>query len=177
MSERHAINTWLRLFLAVTPNLFLFLAMGFLPIDGQARGPAVFSILGNFHILALHLPIAFLLIVPLLELLDNTELAQIGTRRICMAGAISAWIAALLGLIYGHFNGFEGAELETHLYAGIGTSCWASISWYCLHKTRTVRLIVQFMAIVTMFYAAHSGGEMVHGDDFPLKPAKVSKQK
>jgi hypothetical protein len=33
------------------------------------------------------------------------------------------------------------------------------------------------MAIITMFFAAHSGGEMVHGDDFPLKPAKVSSQK
>jgi hypothetical protein len=177
MRERHAINNWLRLFLAVTPSLVLFAAMNFLPADGHSRGPAIFSILGNFHILALHLPIAFLLIVPLFELLDNTEAAQVGTRRLCMAGAVSAWIAALLGIIYGHFNGFEGAEIETHLYAGIGTSCWASISWYCLHKSRTVRLIVQFMAIITMFFAAHSGGEMVHGDNFPLKPAKVSTQK
>ncbi|MEI6283958.1 MAG: hypothetical protein WCP40_02525 [Opitutae bacterium] len=174
MSERHAINNWLRLFLAVTPNLVLFAAMSFLPADGDSRGPAIISILGNFHILALHLPIAFLLIVPLFELLDNSEAAQIGTRRLCMAGAVSAWIAALLGIIYGHFNGFEGTDVQTHLYAGIGTSCWASISWYCLHKSRPVRLIVQFMAIVTLFFAAHSGGEMVHGDNFPLKPAKVS---
>jgi hypothetical protein len=177
MRERHAINNWLRLFLAVTPSLVLFAAMNFLPADGHSRGPAIFSILGNFHILALHLPIAFLVVVPLFELLDNTDAAQVGTRRLCMAGAVSAWIAALLGIIYGHFNGFEGTEIETHLYAGIGTSCWASISWYCLHKSRTVRLIVQFMAIITMFFAAHSGGEMVHGDDFPLKPAKVSSQK
>jgi len=177
MSERHAIKTWLRLFLAVTPNLALFAAMNFLPADGHSRGPAIFSILGNFHILALHLPIAFLVIVPHFELLDNTEAAQVGTRRLCMAGAVSAWIAALLGIIYGYFNGFEGTEIETHLYAGIGTSCWASISWYCLHKSRTVRLIVQFITIITLFYAAHSGGEMVHGEDFPLKPAKVSTQK
>ena len=115
MSERHAINTWLRLFLAIAPNLFLFAAMNFLPADGQSRGPAVISVLGNFHILALHLPIAFLLIVPLFELIDNTEAAQIGTRRICMAGAVSAWVAALLGLIYGHFNGFGGTDVETHL--------------------------------------------------------------
>jgi len=174
MSERHAINTWLRLFLAIVPNLFLFVAMNFLPADGHSRGPAVFSILGNFHILALHLPIAFLIIVPLFELIDNTDAAQVGTRRICMAGAVSAWIAALLGLIYGHFNGFEGVDVQTHLYAGIGTSCWAYISWYCLHKSRWVRLIVQFMAIITMFYAAHSGGEMVHGEGFPIKPVKVS---
>jgi len=177
MSERQAINHWLRLFLAIAPNLVLFAAMNFLPADGQTRGPAIISIVGNFHILALHLPIAFLLIVPLFELLDNTEAAQIGTRRLCMAGAVSAWIAALLGIIYGHFNGFEGADIQTHLYAGIGTSCWASISWYCLHKSRTVRLIVQFMTIVTVFFAAHSGGEMVHGEGFPLKPVKVSTAK
>lgn len=173
MSERQAINFWFRLFLAVGPNLFLFGAMYFLPADGQTRGPDIISILGNFHILILHLPIAFLLIVPLLEFLDNTELAQIGTRRICMAGAISAWTAALLGLIYGHFNGFEGTNVQNHLYAGIGTSCWASISWYCLHKPRWIRLVVQFIAIITIFVAAHSGGEMVHGENFPMKPAKV----
>lgn len=151
--------------------------MNLLPADGQARGPALISILGNFHILALHLPIAFLLIVPLFELIDNSETAQIGTRRICMAATVSAWVAALLGIIYGHFNGFEGTEIETHLYAGIGTSCWASISWFCLHKSRFVRLAVQFMAIITMFYAAHSGGEMVHGEGFPIKPVKVFTQK
>lgn len=177
MSERNAINNKLRLFLAVVPNLLLFAALNFLPADGQSRGPAIFSILGNFHILVLHLPIALLLIVPLFELLDNTESAQIGTRRLCMAGAVSAWIAALLGIIYGHFNGFEGAEIETHLYAGIGTSCWASVSWYCLHRSRMVRLVVQFVTIITLFFAAHSGGEMVHGEDFPLKPAKVSTNK
>jgi type 1 glutamine amidotransferase len=177
MKERHAINTWLRLFLAVIPNLVLFAAMNFLPADGKPHGPAVFSILGNFHILVLHLPIAFLLIVPLLELLDNTESAQIGTRRICMAAAVSAWVAALLGIIYGHFNAFEAADIQTHLYAGIGTSCWASISWYCLHKTRWVRLFVQFMAIITMFYAAHSGGEMVHGPGFPIKAVKIPNSK
>ena len=177
MSERHAINTWLRLSLAIVPNLILFAATNLLPADGQARGPALISILGNFHILALHLPIAFLLIVPLFELIDNSEAAQIGTRRISMAAAVSAWVAALLGIIYGHFNGFEGAEIETHLYAGIGTSCWASISWFCLHKSRPVRLAVQFMAIITMFFAAHSGGEMVHGEGFPIKPVKVSPQK
>jgi hypothetical protein len=177
MKERHAINTWLRLFLAVTPNLLLFAAMNFLPADGVTRGPAIISILGNFHILALHLPIAFLLIVPLFELLDNTDAAQVGTRRLCMAAAVSAWIAALLGIIYGHFNGFEGGDVQNHLYAGVGTSCWASLSWYCLHNTRVLRLIIQFMAIVTMFYAAHSGGEMVHNKGFPFNPAKVSVQK
>jgi hypothetical protein len=40
-----------------------------------------------------------------------------------------------------------------------------------------VRLIVQFMAIVAVFFAAHSGGEMVHGEGFPLKPVKVSTAK
>jgi hypothetical protein len=146
--------------------------MNFLPADGQVHGPAIFSILGNFHILILHLPIAFLLIVPLFEFLDNTEVAQVGTRRICMAAAISAWAAAFLGIIYGHFNGFEGTDVQDHLYAGIGTSCWASISWFCLHKPRWVRLIVQFIAIITLFVAAHSGGEMVHGEGFPIKPVK-----
>ena len=175
MSERRAIELPLRLLLTITPNLLLILAAVLLPADGISRGPALLSIIGNFHIIALHLPVALLVVLPLFELLDWHDQAQLGTRRLSMLAAISTWGTALLGIIYAHFNGFEGDAVQLHLWTGVIASCLASISWLLLHQNRKVRFAFQFLAIFAMFYAAHIGGEMVHGDGFPLKPNKASK--
>ena len=175
MSERRALGIPLRLLLTITPNLILFLAAAYLPADGISRGPALFSIIGNFHIIALHLPVALLVVIPLFELLDWNHQAQTGTRRLSMLAAISTWVTAALGIIYAHFNGFEGDEIQLHLWTGVAASCLASASWLLLHRSRMVRLAFQFLSIFAMFYAAHIGGEMVHGDGFPLKPNKTSK--
>ncbi len=176
MSERRALGLPLRLLLTITPNLALVVAACYLPADGIARGPALFSIIGNFHIIALHLPVALLIIIPLFELLDWNQHAQTGTRRLSMLAAISTWAAAILGIIYAHYNGFDGDDVQLHLWTGIAASCLASTSWLLLHQGRTTRLTFQFLSIFAMFYAAHIGGEMVHGEDFPLKANKVSKE-
>jgi len=175
MSERRPLGLPLRLLLTITPNLILILAAVTLPADGISRGPALLSVIGNFHIIALHLPAALLIIVPLFEFLDWNQLAQTGTRRLSMLAAVSTCAAALLGVVYAHFNGFEGDDVQLHLWTGIAASCLASASWLLLHQSRNVRLTFQFLSIFAMFYAAHIGGEMVHGDGFPLKPNKVSK--
>jgi hypothetical protein len=169
MSHRHALGFPFRLFLAGVPNLALIILALLLPSDGVERGPALFSIIGNFHILVLHLPIALLVIVPLFELLDNTVQAQNGTRRLCQLAAITTWLTATLGVIYGHFNGFVGDKTQWHLWSGIFASCLASASWLLLHQARLFRLTIQLLAIFVVFYAAHIGGEMVHGRGFPLK--------
>ena len=175
MSERRALGIRLRLLLTVTPNLALILATCYLPADGLSHGPALFSIIGNFHIIALHLPVALLIIIPLFEFLDWSQQAQTGTRRLSMIAAISTWAAAFLGIIYAHFNGFDRDDVQLHLWTGIAASCLASTSWLLIHQSRTTRLTFQFLSIFAMFYAAHIGGEMVHGPGFPLKPNKVSK--
>ncbi len=169
MSHRHALGFSFRLFLAGAPNLALIFLAFVLPSDGVERGPALFSIIGNFHLLVLHIPIALLVIVPLFELLDGTEQAQNGTRRLCQLAAISTWLAATLGVVYGHFNGFSGDKIQWHLWSGIFASCLASASWLLLHQARFFRLTIQLLAIFVVFYAAHIGGEMVHGRGFPLK--------
>ncbi len=169
MSHRHALGFSFRLFLAGAPNLALIFLAFVLPSDGVERGPALFSIIGNFHLLVLHLPIALLVIVPLFELLDGTEQAQNGTRRLCQLAAISTWLAATLGVVYGHFNGFSGDKIQWHSWSGIFASCLASASWLLLHQARFFRLTIQLLAIFVVFYAAHIGGEMVHGRGFPLK--------
>mgnify|MGYP000514669740 CR=1 FL=1 len=59
----HALTFRQAIGLVAGANLFLVALALALPADGEMRGPAVLSILGNFHILALHIPAAVLLVV------------------------------------------------------------------------------------------------------------------
>ncbi|TSA35665.1 MAG: hypothetical protein D4R66_01900 [Opitutales bacterium] len=163
--------------LAVSANFILVLAALALPADGEARGPASLSILGNFHILALHLPAALLLIVPLFEYLDRQESATTTVRRLSLISAAGTWVAVLLGIIHAHFNGYAGDAVQLHLWGGIVASAFAGMASVLLVKSFKVRLGSQLLAIATMGFAAHIGGELVHQEGFPFKPNKVAAPK
>ncbi len=163
--------------LAVSANFVLILAALALPADGEARGPATLSILGNFHILALHLPAALLLIVPLFEFLDRQESATTTVRRLSVISAAGTWVAVLLGIIHAHFNGFAGEAVQLHLWGGIVASGFACTASVLLGKSFKIRLGSQVLAIATMSFAAHIGGELVHEDGFPFKPNKTAAPK
>ncbi len=176
MKSAHPLTKYARVMMALGPNLFLVLAAWFLPPDEENRGPMLFSIAGNFHILALHLPAALLLIVPMFDLWDRHAEANLATRRLALVAAVGTWIAVLFGIFHAHFNGFENsADVRNHLWAGVAASFLASASWVVIFEASLkVRVALQIVTILVMSLAAHIGGEMVHGKNFPFKPNKES---
>ena len=176
MKPAHPLTKYARFMMALGPNLFLVLAAWFLPPDEQNRGPALLSIAGNFHILALHLPAALLLVVPLFDLWDRHAEANLATRRLALIAAVGTWIAVLFGIFHAHFNGFENSDdVRNHLWAGVAASFLASASWVVIFEASLkVRVALQLITILVMSLAAHIGGEMVHGKNFPFKPNKES---
>jgi mono/diheme cytochrome c family protein len=144
-----------------------------LPADGGEPGPALLSILGNFHILALHVPAAVLLIVPLFEFFERHEAATATVRRLSVFSAAGTWGAVLCGILHAHFNGFEGDAVQLHLWGGIAASIFAGIASLLLSQGFLLRLVGQVVAIGVMSFAAHVGGELQHGDGFPFKPNKA----
>lgn len=155
-------------------NLLLVVAALTLPADGEARGPAAFSVLGNFHILALHLPAALLLVVPLFELFERHHEAPVAVRRLSVIAAAGTWLAALLGILHAHFNGFAGDGIRLHLWGGVAASAFASVASLLLARGFRVRLISQVAAVAVMSFAAHIGGELVHQEGFPFRPNKTA---
>ncbi|MEY3391567.1 MAG: hypothetical protein RLZZ322_415 [Verrucomicrobiota bacterium] len=155
-------------------NLLLVALAFLLPPDGAERGPAILSILGNFHILALHIPAAVLLIVPLFEFFERHEQATATVRRLSVFSAAGTWGAVLCGILHAHFNGFAGEAIELHLWAGIAASFFAGVASLLLSQSFTVRLAGQVVAIGVMSFAAHVGGEIVHEEGFPFRPNKVA---
>ena len=160
--------------LVAAANLLLVALALLLPPDGAERGPAILSIIGNFHILALHIPAAVLLIVPLFEFFERHEQATATVRRLSVFSAAGTWGAVLCGILHAHFNGFAGEAIELHLWAGIAASFFAGVASLLLSQSFTVRLAGQVVAIGVMSFAAHVGGEIVHEEGFPFRPNKVA---
>ncbi|MFM7398422.1 MAG: c-type cytochrome domain-containing protein [Verrucomicrobiota bacterium] len=166
-----------RLLLALAPNFVLALLALWLKPDGAERGPALLSIIGNFHILALHVPAALLLIVPLFEVWERHEgAAGITVRRLSLISAVGTFGASFCGVMHAHFNGFAGDGVESHLWAGVAASFFAAGAWVVLEQPRRMRLIAQGAAIAVMSLAAHVGGELVHDEGFPFRPNKAVRE-
>lgn len=160
--------------LVAVANLLLVALAFALPADGVERGPAVLSILGNFHILALHVPAAVLLIVPLFEFFERHQEATATVRRLSVFSAAGTWAAVLCGIFHAHFNGFSGDAVQLHLWGGIAAAIFAGIASLLLSRGFLVRVAGQVTAIMVMSFAAHVGGELVHEEGFPFKANKVA---
>ena len=168
----HALTFRQTIGLVAGANLFLIALALALPADGEMRGPAVLSILGNFHILALHIPAAVLLVVPLFEFFERHEQATATVRRLSVFSAAGTWAAVFCGILHAHYNGFAGDAVQLHLWGGIAASAFAGLASLLLTKEFRVRLAAQVVAIGVMSFAAHIGGELVHEEGFPFKPNK-----
>ena len=173
----HALTFRQALALVTGANLFLIALALALPADGEMRGPALLSILGNFHILALHIPAAVLLVVPLFEFFERHEQATATVRRLSVFSAAGTWGAVLCGILHAHYNGFAGDAVQLHLWGGIAASAFAGVASLLLAQGFRVRLGGQVAAILVMGFAAHVGGELVHEEGFPFKPNKVASPK
>lgn len=170
------MSTRPRLFIALIATLALVGLAAVCPADGDSRGPAFLSILGKWHLLALHLPAALLFVLPALELLHPEPTAS---RPVCTLADIAAagtWIATALGILHGHYNGFSGTEVDAHSRLGIVATAEVGVAWALIGLGRRARITAQCIAALGVALAAHIGGEMVHGEKFLTEPSKPEKK-
>src|SRR5258707_8763664 len=90
------------------------------PPDGTEHGE-LSQFVGRFHPLIVHLPIALLLLVPLLEFLGlfrrwNDLRASAGF--VLLLASISAFVAAFLGWLLAWSGGYEGTLVTRHMWGG-----------------------------------------------------------
>lgn len=163
-----------RLIIALGATLLLVALAAACPPDGAARGPALLSILGKWHLLALHAPAALLFVLPAIELLHPEATPSRPVRILADLAAGGTWAATALGILHGHFNGFEGSQVTDHLRLGIVASALAALSWAAMGLARRTRLALQALAAAFTVAAAHIGGEMVHDEGFLTEPSQPS---
>ena len=146
----------------------LFLLLVYAPPDGGQRADLA-QFLGRFHPLAVHIPIALLLLVPLLEcaafVQQRSQLRQ--SAGFVLALATGAAIAsAWLGWILAWSGGYEGSLVTRHMWGGVSLAtailaCWGLYGWkrsaYAAALVATVGLLI---------WTGDQGGKLTHGDTF-----------
>lgn len=139
------------------------------------------AIIGNFHVLIVHLPIALLPLAGLLEVMSlffKSEKWRFAARLNFIAGASMAILAAVLGWIAANQSSYGGelAEILTwHRWLGVSVASIAAIGLLALLLARfkspralNVYRSLAFILIVLVPVAAHLGGTLIYGKNYPF---------
>lgn len=180
---RHASARFIIGILAFVPILVLLGLLIFAPPDGAERAQLM-QFIGRFHPLSVHLPIALLLLVPLLELAGRNHRFPfllpsvdflLGTA---MFGAIGA---AILGWCLARAGAYSGQLVTQHMWGGVSVAAMALLCWGLRAQGSTPRLqrlyaiaIVATVGIVS--WTGYRGGQLSQGENHltQFMPAPVA---
>ena len=161
------VRAWILGFgtIAILPLFILLLKA---PPDGRERAELA-QFLGRFHPLAVHIPIALLLLVPVLECAayarERLHLRQAAGFVMGLA-TVAAISSAWLGWLLAWSGGFEGALVTRHMWGGVCLAgaclvCWGLYGW-----KRSAYAIVLLGLVGLLAWTSDQGGKLTHGETF-----------
>ena len=139
-----------------------------LPPDGHEHADLA-QFLGRFHPLLIHGPVAFILLVPLLELAGlRPAWAQLRLAAgwVLALAAAAAFAAAFDGWLLAWSGGYRGHDVTRHLWAGVALAAACSAAACTRGRVRLVYPALLAATLALMVWAAHGGGSLSHGDTF-----------
>lgn len=151
------------------PILVLLVLLLFLPPDGTERATWV-QFIGRFHPLVVHLPIALVLLVPVMELVGRDQrfpYLRASAPFVLVLALISGIVASLLGWCLARSGGFSGPLVTQHMWGG------ASVITLCLLcsvlRGRSGRLEVIYpialaAAVGAVAWTGYRGGQISLGE-------------
>jgi len=131
----------------------------------------VLILIGHFHALIVHFPVAFLLIAALLrvEFLRSKRECCLKLEFFCFCiGAPAAGLAAGLGWLNAANSGAGGHDLFLHRWIGVGVAV-SALLLLALHQRAAQQKwysLLVFALGLALAWGAHLGGEMVYGDSY-----------
>src|SRR5579859_493230 len=160
-----------RLFLiAIGAVLILVLAWALLhaPPDGVEHGE-LSQFVGRFHPLVVHLPIALLLLVPLLEcigLFHRWNHLRESAGFVLLLASISAFVAVFLGWLLAWGGGYEGKLVISHMWGGFSLA--VALFLCCLLRlwNTNVYRIALLATLALLIWTSDKGGKLTHGESF-----------
>ena len=132
--------------------------------------------LGRLHPLILHFPVAFIVLLVVLNLfrksLDEPSYEKIQTFLLSVT-ALTTAIAVIMGFFL-HLEGYGSTSMAVHKWTGLalGYLCYILLltdyrTW--LHKG------VLYISFITVIVAGHYGANLTHGSDFITQPLAEAK--
>jgi mono/diheme cytochrome c family protein len=158
---------WISLLLAA-----LLLSLPFLfRLDGKTHAPWE-QFLGRFHVLAVHLPIGLLLLVPLLEIAGALRPALREAAGFVLALSFAACLGTLLlGFFLAYGGGVTGATVSRHMWGGIALTigvllCLLARPAWTAGAGPGVYSALLTAVLLTLVWTTHQGGTLTHGNGY-----------
>jgi len=167
---------WLPICLAV----FLAALAWRVPPDGHEHA-GLAQFFGRFHPLIVHVPIALLLLVPLMELaglFGRWVHVRAAAGFVLWVAAVGAVASASVGWLLGWSGGYNSGNVTWHMWSGIALAALASAA--AIVRSRLARrtyLVLLVASVALMAWTGEQGGEISHGDDYLTEymPARLQR--
>src|SRR5580704_18752075 len=117
--------------LMLLPILIVMVLLVFVPPDGKERAEWI-QFIGRFHPLAVHLPIALVLLVPIVELAGRSSrlsYLRLSTSFLLGLATLTATAAAIFGWCLGCSGGYSGPLVTQHMWGGVAVAFAAWLCW------------------------------------------------
>jgi uncharacterized membrane protein len=159
--------------------LLLFLAV----FGAKMEVPSLLQVAGRMHPLTLHFPIVLLLLavvwVLAVKAKENPLYRSTGDALLLTA-ALSAAVAALMGLFLSKEGGYNEETILWHQWSGVAVSVIAW-GWYAFRETiRNSKMGSRLLAMGSaagIVLAGHQGATITHGENYLFAPVASEEQK
>jgi uncharacterized membrane protein len=158
--------------LTLLPIAILLLLVLLAPPDGNERSQWL-QFLGDFHPIAVHLPIAILVLVPVIELAGRTRFfPQLLSSVDFLLGvaACGAIAAVALGWCLARNGSYSGSLVVQHMWGGIAVAAAAWLCWVFRARGNESRLdrgyVIALIATVGLvLFTGYRGGQLSQGEN------------
>ena len=130
----------------------------------------LFLFLGRFHPVLVHLPVAFIILLGLLEL--RPLVSRFGHiepfQRLVLWLAVPASVLSVLcGWLLSQSGGYDERLVFWHKWTGLAVAvmCLAALGLHRAAQSKAYRFLILGL-ITLMFFASHNGGSLTHGSDY-----------
>jgi uncharacterized membrane protein len=157
---------------ALASILLLFALLVFLPPDGVERAEGA-QFVGRFHPLAVHFPIALILLVPVLELAGRSRRfpdSRAAVDFVLALATLSAIVAATLGWCLARNGGYSGPRVTQHMWGGVSVAavcwlCWMLRGRFSGRRLDFIYPLGLVVAVGLVPYTGYRGGQLSLGEN------------
>jgi len=172
-AAQNSARRWFWLGLGALAFLTVGALTGRLPPDGQAHGN-LGQFLGRFHPLIVHLPIALILLVPVLEIAGSRgrrpEFRTAAAFVLALA-FITALASACDGWLLAWSGAYSGPLVARHMRGGVifAGLCLLALGVRLQFRSGLGSFLYGILlagTVAVMAWTSHQGGQITHGDNY-----------
>jgi uncharacterized membrane protein len=169
--HRSSARVWFGL-LTLVPILILLLLVLLAPPDGNERAQLL-QFLGRFHLLAIHLPIALLVLVPAVELAGRSRhfpYLLASADFILAVATCGAIVAGYLGWCLARSGAYSGPLVTQHMWGGVCVAIAAWLCWFFRARSSESHLdpvyaIALLVTVGLVSFTGYRGGQVSQGEN------------